>query len=58
METNKDFQKILDTFSAVDGGISFVYLKVLVEQEPDNPIVLKVLKDMANLIKAAEALSE
>ena len=48
---NEDFMKILDTFSAIDGGISFVHLKYLVEE--DNEHVNKILKDMARLIDIA-----
>lgn len=51
MEINKDFQKILDTFSTLDGGVSFIALKTLTEDNTD--IGNKVLKDMAKLIDAA-----
>ena len=54
METNKDFQKILDTFSALDGGVSFVNLKILVED--DTKIGNKVLKDMVKLIDAGNKI--
>lgn len=48
---NEDFMKILDTFSSIDGGISFVNLKYLVEE--DNEHVNKILKDMTRLIDIA-----
>lgn len=61
-ELNDDFQTILDTFSGADGGISFVKLRVLLEEIERKSIsgdvyaeeILKVVKRFRRLIDVAQ----
>lgn len=48
---NKDFQRILDCFSAMDGGVDFIKLKMLVDE--DHEIINNVLKEMVAIIDIA-----